>query len=115
MTTRAKIDRLQDITVRLKSGKPQVIKRVERDNGHITGIIEEQNPFEPDKLLPEGERLCAELNRADLEGEERIIYAGAVADFCGAAIPYAAPQSRSGLERTRRETLDRLYEAGVKL
>ena len=110
-----KLDRLQEITGRLRSGRPFTRRTLERTNGEISGSTEEHFPFDPQALVNEAVQLNADLNAARLVGDESIIHAAAMVYFLEAAEKYAGPESVTRLHRSRDEIRKQLDAIGVQL
>lgn len=110
-----RIDKLQDLTARLRHGAAVDVTRVIRKDGAIVGAEKRTVPFDPVKALREGEQLNAGLNAAGLAGDEAIIYLAALSDFIEAAEPHAAAASRPGLRGAHDQARSALHAAGVRL
>jgi hypothetical protein len=105
----ARIDELQDISLRLREGSPLVRKRILRDpDGRIVGSDETTVRFDPGRLIRRGQALSAELSKASLPENVAVFFGACAADFLEASAPYVSTPNAAELRNAARATRERL-------
>lgn len=104
-----RIDKLQDISLRLREGSPLIRKRILRNAaGTIIGADETHHRFDPGTLIKAGQALTAELSKASLDEDAAVFFGACVADFLEASAPYVSTPNAAQLRTQARETRERL-------